>query len=576
MKNVVPLIENQVRHFASSTGEQGLFRKVDRFFLGEPWASTTVGESESALMKSSTNFVFAVVETAKSVLIPKNPQITTDERRLTEPYPKDALEMAERWVNSTLDRTKYRAELERCIESVVKYGRGPAKTSWDEDLDRPITRYLDPSNYFFDQTAQRWSEVRYEFELTVLSETDVKKRVEAGMYDADVLKKGKGGRYPAWLLENKRNINQELINFQSWYPVYEFYDWESGRVYHTLLDKVILEADAPYRPYDLLTFNNNGKNCGGISEIGLILSNQEEYNWTETYLLNLLRFAIPGVLYDARMISETEVAKMMKAPLGAAVGLKPSSSVTSLADAFSPRPTSQPPQLAETMLASKRDGIFLVSALSDAMRAQTVGAKTATELAFLEGNIKNRLQPRLNKVEEFTVDVAEKHLLLTRMYKKNPEKVQYVVSSVDPETKREVTETRWLDVLPSDLEGIKATFKMVAYSPMEANKAVRAETLRNSWPMLSASPFVHQQRLIGKMLSYTGDEDVLMTPDELAQQSQAAAVDAATQTAPVPPPGAVEPLVTPAEGSDLPPRAAALSEAVSSPATPTPAESTPS
>ncbi len=569
MKNVVNLIQTQVNHFSSKQGEKFLYDKVDKFFLGEPWANTTVGESETALLKSSTNFVFAIVETSKSVLVPKNPQITVDERRLTDPYPKALLDTSERWVNSTLDRAKWRKHLERSIESVVKYGRGVVKSSWDAELDRPLSRYIDPRNYFFDQTAQFFEDVRYEFELTTLSRKDMEQRVEAGLYDAEVLKTGNGGRYPAWLLENKNNVNQELINFQSWYPVYEFYNREENKVYHVLQDKVILEGEIPFRPYDLLTFNDNGTNCGGVSEIGLILSNQEEYNWTETYLLNLLRFAIPGVVFDARMIAEAEVVKMMKAPLGAAVGLKPSSNVASLSDAFAPRPVSQPPQLAEQMLESKRSGIYTVSALSDAMRAQTVGAKTATELAFLEGNIKNRLRPRLDKVERFTVDVAEKHLLLTRLYKANPEKVQYVETSRDPVTGREIKQVRWQDVLPSDLEGVKAAFKMVAYSPMEANKAVKAETLRNLWPMLSSSPFVNQQRLIEKTLSYTGDEDVLMTPEELAAQAQAQQPPA-TETTPTP--GVVVPEEpTPAEGaSALPPRAAALSDAVAAPASSSP------
>lgn len=549
------LIDQQIAHFQGA--EKKLFDKVDDFFLGSPWTQTTVGESEAALIKTSTNFVFPIVETATSVLVPANPQVTVDRERLDEEMPDEALTMAEDYVNFTLRRGKWPEELSFSVQSAVKYGRAPVKTTWDAENDRPVSRFLDPRNYHFDRTAPRWDDVRYEFEATLLSRADIEKKIKAGFYSADALKDVRGDRYPTWMEPrgNSDHNMQQLRNFQPWFLVYEFYDRETGKVQHIINRQVVMEDNIVYRPYELLTFNFNGRDVGGISEIGLILSNQEEYNWTETFLLNILRYGIPGILFDARAVSSEQMQKLMESPLGAAFGVALPNNVSSISDVFANRPVVQPPPGAEEMLAKKRDAIAYVSAMSDAMRAQTVGAKTATELAFLEGNTRNRLRPRQTKVDALTAAIAEKHLFLASKYMQNPRRFARPGSKL------------WTTIDPYTLGDVRASFKMVPYSPMETNKAVKAETLRNLQSMLVNNPNVNQRKLTAKMLTLLDEGDLLMTEEELAAQQAAMQPPAAGGSVPSPE-GPVGPVAEPSVAeapSALPPRAAAFSDTIGTP-----------
>lgn len=557
------IIQLQVAHFRGNGGDKKLFDKVDQYFLGNPWAATTVGQSEEAILKSSTNFVFPIVETATSVLIPPNPQVSVDLEKLSEPLAPEAVEQAEDVANWCLRTGEWREELSLTVQSGVKYGRGIVKTTWDFEADRPVTRYIDACNYFYDRSAIRWDDVRYEFEATVLSAADMQAKVKAGIYDANILADYKGDRYPDWMVKDtERSTRPADIDYMPWFLVYEVYDREHGMVYHVLNDRVIFKDKLVYRPYDILTFSFNGSNIGGVSEIGLILANQESYNWTESFLLNILRFGIPGIIYDSSVGTEERMGKLMSAPLGSAFPIKVPTN-KNIGEMFAQRPTPMVPQGAEDWLAKKRDAISYVSAMSDAMRAQTVGAKTATELAFLEGNTRNRLRPRQAKVDDLTVKVAEKQLLLASKYMRRPKTFLAPGSTKD-----------WRVVDPWTLEGVKARFKMVAYSPMETNKAVKAETLRSMLPDLRADPNINQRRLTTKLLHLMDEDDILMTDEELAAQQQAQAEQPGAGT-----PAAVEgtPGVTPPvaeQPSSLPPRAAAFSDAVGGNPSDMPPEST--
>lgn len=546
MESWPSIIDSHKRRFEG--GESKLFERVNDFFLGNAWARTTEGESEAALIKTSTNFVFPIVETATSVLVPPNPQVSANPRNKMD---ADKVQAIEGVVNWSLDSGKFRDELAVAIQHVVMFGRCPVKTTWDASRDMPISKWIDPRNYFFDRTAQRFEDVRYEIEATLLSRGDIAKKVKAGVYEQSSFADASPSRYPSWMLPKDQQDIDNLKNYQPWYLIYEVYDRETNKVLHILdgSDKPILEDEMVYRPYELLTFNYNGRDIGGISEIGLILSNQEEYNWTETFLLNILRFGIPHIYYDAAAGSSDDQQKKIMAPLGSRVPINVPSN-KSLKDMFFSSPLPQYPPAANDMLAKKRDGISFVSALTDAQRAQTIGAKTATELAFIEGNIRNRLRPRQSKVDGLTERVAEKHLLLASKYMRREKVFKLTGSDV------------WQTVDPWTVDGVESGFNIVPYSPMETNKAVKVETLRNIQPLLTNNPHVDQRRLtevLFDMLELPGD---LLLPLEQVQAAAQAAQGGA------PPAGALPSEPEPVSESVLPPKAAAFSDAVASPTRP--------
>jgi hypothetical protein len=528
-------------------GERVLFDKIVRYYQGKFWSDPK--EGEASLQKTSTNFIFAITETALSTLVPPNPQVDAQPRNEAN---AEKVGSAQGVVNLALDTGRYRRELSFAVQNAVLYGRGPTKTVWDAKRDLPVTRSCDPRTVFFDLTATRPEDIRYWYEATLLSEKQVRARIEQGLYKPDVLERPSDA-YPTWMLpETKPGTSgyddavRQLKSWQKWWLVYEVYDLEEGKVWHLQedTDAALLEDDLVYCPYDLLSFNFNGEDCRGLSEIALILSNQEEYNWLETYLLTIQRLQVARIAYDAKALTSDEVANIGDVPIGGAAPFNVPANKT-LADCIAQIPMPEPGALAFDILARKREGIAYVSALADAQRGQVVGARTATELALIEGQLRNRLRSRQNSIDELTEAVAAKHLLLSARYMRNP-KIQKLVGKEG-----------FLPIDPATLEGVEATFKVVPYSATESNKAVRAEILRSMIEWLERNPDISQFRLTDELLGLLDlDKRVLLTEEERKQMAAAAAAPPAGAPGLPPTPAPVDP-----NAAALPPQVQALADA---------------
>jgi hypothetical protein len=485
---------------------------------GNAWAEVTQGLSEVDIQRTSTNLIFPIVETAMTSLVPPKPSLTM---RTRAPADSTQVQAGEALINYFLTTGRYRRELARSTYHTVLYGLGVMKTGWDAAADRAVANFVDPRNYFCDMTALREEDLKYEIEATLLSRKEVMDKVEAGIYPSAVLETA-ADQYPTWMLPSKRpdqgiegaaaTETKNLMNYQSWYLIYEVYDRENGVVHHytPASNKPILTDELVFRPYDHLVFNFNGENCRGLSEVALILDNQREYNWTESYLLTILRNSIPGTYYDQKLTSTDKEQKRLTMPIGglAGVNVPPNKSV---AEMFFSKPLPQVPPLADQMMAGKRDTIAAVSSLAAAQRGQIVGAKTATELAFIKGQIQDRLSARQRELFDLTTRVGEKMYLLAQRYMRD-------------ERVLEVTGGQWLRVEPDTLEGIHVVFEMSTYSATESNPAVRAESIRNAYPLLSTNPLISQKRLTEELLRASElPLTLLLTDEEMAAQAQAAA-----------------------------------------------------
>lgn len=520
---------------------------------GNFWADPTTGESEVDIQRTSTNLIFPIVETAMTSLVPPNPSLALKPRKPADPA---QIAAGEALINYFLRTGRYRQELSRSVYHTVLYGLGVMKTSWDPKTDRAVTHFIDPRNYFCDMTALREDNIKYEIEATLLSKKEVQDKVDAGIYPATVLAKA-ADQYPTWMLPNKRpdagiegsaaTEAKNLMNYQSWYLIYEVYDREHGLVHHfTPADnKPILTDQLIFRPYDLLSFNFNGENCRGLSEVALILDNQKEYNWTESYLLTLLRHSIPGTYYDASVSSTDEEQKRLIMPIGGLAPVRVPSNRT-VGELFFPKPLPQVPPLADQMMAGKREAISYVSSLAAAQRGQVVGAKTATELAFIKGQIQDRLASRQREIFELTTRIAEKQYFLAQKFMSEAQVV-------------EVVGNQWVTVNPATLEAVEATFEMSTYSATETNPAVRAESIRAAYPILSANPMISQKRLLEELLrAQELPMSLMLTDEEQAQMAQAQAAPAMGAPESAMPPAPSQPGANINEAPPLPNRVAAM------------------
>jgi hypothetical protein len=513
--NWTTIVERHIAEFRGAKGEKHGWDRNLKTFLGKYWTDHSVGDSEAALIKTSLNFFFPLMETALSNTLPPNPRVTLNART---PVSADQQEQGQTIVNYALQQGAWREELAVIIYNVVMCGRGPVKTTFDFETDLPISRFVDPRNYFFDKTAQRFDDMKYEIEVTLLSKRQMERKVDEGVYPSWALEKRGAEAYPTWLVPGSKEVNS-LRDYQSWFVVYEVYDREAGMVFHYLPDdsRPILTDDLIFRPYDLLTFTYNGTDCGGVSELGLIMANQEEYNWTSTFELNRLRFDVPVDYYDARVLSGDKVAQGLQAPLGSKVGVTPHGNHTVSDGFYRPQPPA-PHALAQDNLAKQREAMSFVSAMSNSARAQTIGAKTATEMEHIKQQMLDRLGPRIGRIDALTEKVAAKQFFLAQRYMREERVVQLIGDKA------------WRTVNPFTLEGVNATFDIVAYNPIKKNSAVRLETLRGLVPLVVNNPRVNQAAFLGAIFSDLGmgDAETMLYTDE-----QMAAMAAAAQ-----PPGA--------------------------------------
>jgi hypothetical protein len=103
-----------------------------------------------------------------------------------------------------------------------------------------------------------------------------------------------------------------------WITVWEYYDRETNKVKHYVrqLDKVIFEDDIDYIPYSMFSLNQSGVDCLGLSEVQLVLNQQETVNDLLTHMKRITYLMIPRVLYDAGRISEEDLNKAVTAAAG--------------------------------------------------------------------------------------------------------------------------------------------------------------------------------------------------------------------------------------------------------------------
>jgi len=521
----LPTIQRHIEVFRST--EKLAFDRLLRFYQGKFYSDKEGGgPSESELITTSINLTFAIVETAVSTMTPRNPQVTAMLRAMS---PDDSVRGLEGVVNLALDSTDYYSELTMLIQDAVLYGRAVIKTTWDAECDLPISKVCDVRGVFYDLAAKRPSDIRYWIETTLLSEEQFRERVASGMY-ASWANSIHGDTYPKWLMQDTGTSvsRQDLKNFQPWVTVYEVYDVESGRVVHIHPDnpQPLMEDALVYVPFSLLTLNSNGEDCRGLSEISLISDNQEELNHIRTYLLNIARLSIPKVAYDSTAAQSEDMAMAQEAPVGSLTGIRTTNGQP-LSTVFHPWPMPEPPAALFEMAASLEKSIATVSALADAQRGQVTGARTATELALVEGQLRNRLAARQRRIDTVTIDVAQKMALLIAKYMANEKVVQL---SGYGEAKM---------VYPQTLDGVKAQFKVVPYSPMESNRAVLQEQFKAAMQFLMSNPMVDQVEVTKQFLEvfslsprlFKGPPPPAMPPEAMAGQT----ANAATSVAAAPP-----------------------------------------
>ena len=510
------LIERHERYYKRY--EKPKFDKARRFYRGEFYSIKKADNSHvDRLLLCSKNLIYAIADTAVSSLLGPNPQGACVPRN---PDSEDAMAAVNGLMEFVFDENRMRRRAATALIDAVLCKRGIFKTGWSSEQDRPVIKSVDPSRLYFDMTVRDVDDISYWIEMTVISYDQFKERVARGIYtippNADI----RPDRYPTFIVGEDQRGNVDAVRdaFQ-WVTVYEYYNVDEGTVQHYVkqANAVVFQDKIDYIPYSMFSLNQSGIDCCGLSEVQLVLNQQETVNDLLTHLKEIAYLQIPRILYDAGRITEEDLNKAVAATTGSFVGIRPENSeaLRTLNTLFFPMPTPDTPAGVVSFVDRQENDAAFISALAEAARGQVAGARTATEMAIIDAQMRTRLATREGHLNDAMEDVGRKAFYLTRKYMKQEKLIRISGSK------------QWAAVNFQTLQNVEMDFKMVSYNPVRKNPAVMVESIIQMLPFLAQNPNVDFRVLTEQIVSGLGfpgkmvkTEDQIQAEEEAAMQQQ--------------------------------------------------------
>ena len=500
-----------------------------------------------------TNYPYAFVDTMVANICPNNPEVTVNARRkrLHEPA-----KYREALINDTFRRVGGHRVLWRSATMASVYPRSFVKTVWNFRKRSPDFVVTDLRHVWYDLSAERWEDIRYLIEVTVLTREDFDSRVASKgkksdrPYNAKIAEAAQFGAYPEWLRDRIRD--QSLMNESSrevfeWVTVYEVYDFSGeGRYYHYLEDQEepLFAGDLPYRfvrnPFYRLTFNDNLDNIGGLSDVSLIAPILERLNELDTLMLWFAQTAIPITMINSGLVDNPEQVRSQ---------LRDSTSPGSIVEVMGKANASmadiightQTPSLSPEFVAMRDRCIQIIEfvlGIPQYSRGVVGVSDVATEVALADTATRTRNGRRQKEIydligwqsqsiiglyEEF---LADDEILPVRMLGQN-DMIDVTRASM---MAREILSAQGEEPLEYD-------YTAVPYSPTENNRLVQLRNLQQFFPLLAEAPQVNQNTLVRKLAELLQMEDILKDPEEIEAELQMTQQQAQQADASLAPPG---------------------------------------
>ena len=543
-------------HRTKASKERKNWDKWRSWYLSEYWGSQpdqpTGSDEGGDTLDIETNFPYAWIDTMVANVCPTNPQVTVNARQKKL---APAARFREALVNDTLKRNDGHAVLWKMATQTAVCGRSFVKGVWNFKRRNVEFIPVDPRFIFFDMGAARWRDIRYICEVTVLTKSEFKKRIRTkknkdGTYNPEVAKRAHFGGYPQWLRDNWRNkamLNEASREVYEWTTVYEFYCFESERYYHfgTESDEPLFEGELPYRfmknPFQMLTFNDNMTDMGGLSDVKLIASAQERLNELDTLELCFAQSTIPVMLVQAGLVDNPEqlitalrdadgpgaminVQGKQNAPLRDIIGQTPAPSLS--------------PSFGQLRDRAMRIVEFVLG-IPQYSRGVVGVSDVATEVALADTATRTRNGRRIKSVEDVVSWMAECAVGLYEEFFSEDEilPVRLTGSREVLEVTRETIMARQFGAAYGD-HPLEYDYEALPYSPTENNRLVQLKNVSQFMDFLMQAPQVDKERLVSKMLELLQLGDIVLTPaEQQAMMQQAQAGQQAAAPAPPPPGG---------------------------------------
>jgi len=483
-------------------------------------------------------------------ICPNNPEITVNARRK---HLHEAAKYREALINDTFRRVGGHRILWRVATMSSVYPRSFVKTVWNFRKKSPDFIALDPRNVWFDMSVDRWEDIRYLIEVTVLTREDFNSRTKGKgkktdqVYNPEVAEKAQFGAYPEWLRDRQRDrslLNESSKEVFEWVTVYEVYDFsDEGRYYHYMeeQDEPLFAGEMPYRfvrnPFYRVSFNDNLTDIGGLSDVKLIAPVLERLNELDTLMLWFAQTSIPITLLNSSLCDNPERVRsqLRDATAPGSIVEVAGKSNAAISDIIGHTST---PSLSPEFVSSRDRCIQVIEfilGIPQYSRGVVGVADVATEVALADTATRTRNGRRQKEVYDLlswmgqgTVGLYEEFLaddeILPVRLLGDPKMLEITRASM---MAREILDARGEEPLEYDYEA-------VPYSPTENNRLVQLRNLQQFFPLLQEAPNVDQAGLLRKLLELLQMEDILKDEEQLKQEAAQAQQAAQPQAPPQP------------------------------------------
>lgn len=512
------------------SNEKPLFDRTLRYYNGDFYdlragADPTWNGSrdrKAARTYATKNLVYAITDSATSVLVGQRvaAAMIPRNRKSEELRPQ-----VDSYVNWVFDENKMRRKASLAVLDAALRRRGIFKAVWDKSKNRTEVVVVDPARLFFDPAVRVFEEIGYFMEVVPMEWDEFKRRVASGDYAADRIADVRPDAFPEWLFEEQQK-NRDIYKMKKWVLVIEYYDIRNLTVKHYVPDSdlVVFEDDIPFNPYSMFSLNHNGRNCLGLSDVHLVLNDQEMVNDMLTLLKDVAYLSIPRLAYNAGLLEENEVAAIYgDGEAGAIYPLRPKNANPGmdLRSMIYNVPTPQFPDQPAAAADRCEGNAAFVTAFASGQRGEVRNVRTATEVAFIESQLRDRTANRAANFYDAIAEIAAKCLRYAQLYQ--PEE--------SPVEVRSGGSGEWMTI-GREIADVSADFQAIAWSPITHNPLVVGEKLLELYQLFAESEAVDENGIMAEIFERFGLPKIyLRTPEQIEEMRAQAAAAAA-------PPGA--------------------------------------
>ena len=558
-------------HQIQSKRERANWNRYIAWYRSEFWGPNGPAVGNDNEVTAETNYTYAFVDSLASSVVPPNPQVTIDARSKKL---GDTAKFRESYVNDRLNQNKTSKLLWRMTTFSSICGRGYMKGYWRHEKKRPEFKIIDPAFIWFDLSAQRWEDIRYLIEVTVMTEEEFNEHVENEKrylalqealvklseenvlneqematlraeaeaaprgFDPKVGRAAQPNSLPVWFretLSHDRNMYEVSSAFK-WVIVYEVFDFVGSRHMFWIdnTDAPLTEDALPFtsveNPYQPLIFNDNLKDLRGLSDIQIIDRLQQMLNELDTLELRHAQATIPVTLVDESKVDNVSTAmkKLQDATSpGDMVALALRDQAT-IGDAIGQTPTAMLSPNFQTIRQRIISSIEFTLGIAQFQRGVVGATDVATEVALADAAIRTRNGRRLQAIQDVIEWMARTIIGLADQFlpkesqlylRTNRREDGQVIKKVDLFPPSELGDARYGTLIEDSLE---YDFNVIPFSPTENSKVIQFGNLQKVLDLLLNNENINSRKLLLDLLEILSiDPDIVYSEEELAKQQQA-------------------------------------------------------